>query len=138
MSGTKGVSFNRNNKYDIQLSAALIAERKLADVFAFGTFATKIELKTETYQWRRTGNIAVEYACDGKPSGLAVTEAGYWVHELRDDDGATVLYLMVPIQRLKELAATEYRKGNHRRGGDDGRFEMVIINVVDLLTLATG
>jgi hypothetical protein len=125
------IRFNRDAKFDMQLSAALIAERRLGDIFKTG----KIELKTETYQWRRTGNIAIEYRQKGQPSGIAVTEAEYWIHQLCDDDGSTLVYLMFPIDRLKPLARERYRAGHHRRGGDGGGFEMVLLSLRDLLGL---
>jgi N6-adenosine-specific RNA methylase IME4 len=76
------VTFNRDKKFDLQLSASLRHERKLADIITGG----KIELKTETWQREQTGNICIEYACDSRPSGIATTEADIWVHELRRDD----------------------------------------------------
>jgi hypothetical protein len=134
----KTITFNRDSKFDIQLSKALICERRLADVFAFGEFDTTIELKSESYQWRRTGNIAIEYMRDEKPSGIAITQATHWVHELCDDDDETLLYIVVEIERMKTLTRAAIRAGRWRLGGDDNRFRMAIINVSDLLTLAGG
>jgi hypothetical protein len=122
----KTVNFNRDNKFDLQLSNALIAERRLADIFTAARIE-KIELKTETWQWEQTGNICIEYRQNGQPSGIAVTEADYWVHELRRDDG-TLVYLMFPIERLKDLARHAYAEGRYREGGGDGgRFCNVLI-----------
>src|SRR4029077_9138132 len=118
---TGKVTFNHGNKFDIQLSGALINERTLAEIFTAAKIE-KIELKSETWQWEQTGNICIEYRQNGQPSGIAVTEADYWVHELRRDD-RTLCYLMFPIERLKELARDAYRTGNyHEGGGDGGRF----------------
>jgi len=128
------IVFNRDAKFDMQLSASLIAERRLADIFTAAKFE-KIELKTETWQWRRTGNIAVEYRQRGKPSGIAITQADYWVHELCEDDGATVGYFMIPVERLKRLAREAYRAGHHRTGGDADEYEMVLLSVRDLFGL---
>jgi hypothetical protein len=123
---TDEITFNRDRKFDIQLSAALIAERRLAEIFAHGRIE-RIELKTETWQWEQTGNICIEYRQGGQPSGIAVTEADYWVHELRRD-GHTLCYLMFPIERLKELARCAYTEGRfHEGGGDGGRFCNVLI-----------
>jgi hypothetical protein len=120
------ITFNRDNKFDLQLSDALIAERRLADVFG-NLDIHKIELKTETWQWERTGNICIEYRQNGQPSGIAVTESGCWVHELRRD-GQTLCYLMFPVERLKELARRAYAEGRyHEGGGDGGRFCNVLI-----------
>ena len=120
------VTFNRDNKFDLQLSDALIAERRLADIFE-NLDIHKIELKTETWQWEQTGNICIEYRQAGQPSGIAVTEAGCWVHELRRD-GQTLCYLMFPNERLKQLARKAYAEGRyHEGGGDGGRFSNVLI-----------
>lgn len=120
------ISFNRDNKFDLQLSDALIAERRLADIFE-NLDLHKIELKTETWQWEQTQNICIEYRQNGEPSGIAVTGAGCWVHELRRD-GQTLCYLMFPIERLKELARRAYAEGRYRKGGGDGgRFCNILI-----------
>jgi hypothetical protein len=128
----KTVSFNADKKFDIQLSQSLICERQLADIFA-NSRIEKIELKSETWQWERTGNICIEYKCDGKPSGISTTEADVWVHELRRDD-ETLCYLMFPIERLKKLAREAIRRGRCRSGaGDDGRFDVALIPLREIL-----
>jgi hypothetical protein len=120
------ITFNRDRKFDLQLDQALVAERRLAEIFAAAKLE-KIELKTETWQWEQTGNICIEYRQGGQPSGIAVTEADYWVHELRRDS-QTLCYLMFPIERLKELARRAYAEGRFREGGGDGgRFCNVLI-----------
>jgi len=120
------ITFNRDSKFDLQLSEALIQERRLANIFATASIE-KIELKSETWQWEQTRNICIEYRQNGRPSGIAITEADYWVHELRRD-GRTLCYLMFPIERLKELARQAYKEGRfHEGGGDGGRFCHVLI-----------
>lgn len=126
------ITFNHDRKFDIQLSAALINERRLGDIFTAAKIE-RIELKSETWQWEQTGNIAIEYQCDGKPSGIATTEADYWVHELRRAD-QTLVYLMFPIDRLKALARQAFLQGRWRdNAGDDGRFSVVLIPLAEVL-----
>jgi hypothetical protein len=125
------ISFNHDRKFDIQLSQALVHERRLGEIFATAKIE-KIELKSETWQWEQTGNIAVEYRCDGKPSGISTTEADFWVHELRRAD-ETVVYLMFPIDRLKALARDAIRRGRRRTGGDGGRFDVALISLAEVL-----
>lgn len=126
------VGFNHNAKFDLQLSEALVNERRLAEIFTDAKIE-KIELKSETWQWEKTGNICVEYRQNGNPSGIAITEADYWVHELRRD-GETLCYLMFPIERLKKLARKAYREGHfHEGGGDGGRFCNVLIPLQEIL-----
>jgi len=127
-----GVTFSRSNKFDLQLSAALINERRLAAIFAAAKIE-KIELKSETWQWEQTGNICIEYRQNGSPSGIAVCEADYWVHELRRD-GETLCYLMFPLERLKVLARRAHAAGRYRvGGGDGGRFCNVLIPLREIL-----
>lgn len=126
------IVINRDRKFDLQLSQALINERRLAEIFEQGRIE-KIELKSETWQWEQTGNICIEFRCDGRPSGISTTEADYWVHELRRDD-ETLLYLMFPVDRLKRLAREAYKRGRWRSGaGDDGRFDVVLLKLTDIL-----
>lgn len=123
------IIFNRDKKFDLQLSASLRSERKLAELLN----GAKIELKTETWQWEQTGNICIEFACDGNPSGIATTEADVWVHELRRED-RTLVYLWFPIERLKELAREYYRYGCYRTtAGDDGRFSIILVPLREIL-----
>jgi hypothetical protein len=126
------VNFNRDNKFDLQLNASLIRERELGRIFAECKIE-KIELKSETFQWEKTGNICIEFSQNGKPSGIAATDADMWVHELRRD-GKTLVYLMFPVERLKELARAAYAAGRRsHNGGDGGRFGNVLIRLSDIL-----
>ena len=124
--GSGKIIFNRDHKFDIQLSRALIDERRLAEVFSAGRLE-KIELKTEQWLWQQTGNICVEYARDGQPTGISTTEADFWVHELLAEDGSTVGYFMLPLVRLKELCRGAHKAGRYRHGAGDGARQSVIL-----------
>jgi hypothetical protein len=137
MSADEKVAFNRDNKFDLQLSASLIRERALGHIFRHaifdGTHPVKVELKSETWQWEQTGNICIEFRQNGRPSGIAVTDAHVWVHELRRDS-KTLCWLMFPIERILELARDAYRQGRkHEGGGDGGRFCNVLIPLREIL-----
>lgn len=132
MNDDEPVRYNHDSKFDIQLSESTINTRKLGSIFAAAKIE-KIELKSESWLWERTGNICIEYRQNGRPSGIAVTQADYWVHELKRD-GETLVYLMFPIERLKELAREAFRVGHvHEGGGDDGRFCNILIPLKDIL-----
>jgi hypothetical protein len=129
---TAAPTFNRDRKFDIQLNKALVNERKLGNIFAAAKIE-RIELKSETWQWERTGNICIEYRQNGKPSGISTTEADYWVHELKRED-STLVYLMFPVERLKELAREAIKSGRCRsNAGDGGRFDVVLLRLSDIL-----
>lgn len=129
------VTFNQDRKFDLQLDQALIHERHLGEVFAEMKIErpVRIELKSETWQWEQTGNICIEYRQRGAPSGIATTEADFWVHELRRDD-QTLVYLMFPIDRLKALARAAVQEGRARQGvGDRGEYDVALIRLKDIL-----
>lgn len=130
-------TFNSDKKFDMQLSKALLDEQGLAWMFENATFdGVKIEAKDETWQWQQTGNICVEYENRGKPSGIAATEADWWVHSLHAESGQVLVRLMFPRDGLLDLARENWRDERRRRerGGDGGYSKMVLIPVRDIIT----
>ena len=126
------IAQNRDKKFDIQLTQALIDERRLMEIFR-GAKIERIELKSESFQWEQTGNICIEYRHKGKPSGISTTEADIWVHELKRD-GETLCYLMFPVERLKRLCRDAHAAGNFRLGvGDGGEFDVILLSLKGIL-----
>lgn len=74
----------------------------------------------------KTGNMAIEIACSGKPSGLTASKADYWayfIHGTRD-------WYMMDTEELRDmLKAKKYREVN---GGDGWRSRMVLVPLKDL------
>lgn len=129
----KKIKFERGKKFDIQLGAALVHERELAKLLETSRIE-KIEAKHETWLWRRTGNICIEYRSRGAPSGIATTECDHWWHTLRDDDGKPMVHLVFPRERLLELARRAYKAKRIRvNAGDDGAQCVVLIPLTDIL-----
>jgi hypothetical protein len=120
-----------DNKFDIQLNVANLREHQLAHLFTRGT----IELKAETWQWRRTGRLCIEYAQSGEPSGIAVSSADVWTHQLNDDNGRPLVLLVFPLERAKELARWSWRHcgGRRRGGGDRKNIDSVVVRLHDLV-----
>src|SRR6476646_1104847 len=112
---TNKITFNRDEKFDLQLSQAMQDELRLAGVISNSTF-DRLELKSEEWQWEQTGNIAIEFSRRDQPSGIAVTEADVWVHELKRD-GETLMYIWVPMHHLKEICRVAYKARRWRKGG---------------------
>jgi len=119
----QGIIINHDEKFDIQLSKAHVEEGVLAHLLADD--ALKIEHKGEHVQWRETGNIAIEYECNGHSSGLAVTEAQQWVHELYDFDGQLIVRLIIPVPMLKRMCARARRS---ERAGDGKRSKIFLLS----------
>lgn len=110
-----------------------VHEARLKDILE----GAKIELKTDTWQWEQTGNLCIEYGkMDGRKSGIAVTEAKFWIYELRRKD-QTIVHLIFPIEQLKELGRRAYLNGWYRHyAGDDGNSKVVLIPLKWLVCLA--
>jgi len=131
----KKITFNSDKKFDLQLKKALLDERGLAWMFENATFeGVKIEAKDETWQWRKYGNICVEWRNRDQPSGIAATEADWWVHSLHADNGMVLVRLMFPVDVLLWLARKYYKAGSWRVGGDGGHSKVVLIPVIDIIT----
>jgi len=119
------MTLNNDNKFDIDLQYGQIREQELADILQ----NEKIEVKTERDKWKETGNICIEFRCRGKPSGIAVTQASWWVHVLADGD-ETVCMLLFPTAKLKEIARRHL--DNVVYGGDDNLSKMVLIPLKEI------
>lgn len=123
MSRFTSVTPERTSKFDLQLGQAHDDEDRFAKILD----RAKIELKSETHLWERTGNICVEMYWNGRPSGILVTEADFWVHELKRE-GETVVYLMFPVERLRALAFASLKAGLIcDNAGDGGKSTVALV-----------
>jgi len=95
--------FRTDNKYDI------LAEIEGSDV--------KFEVK-EDFMCVDTGNVAVEYECRGKPSGISTSDADFYIYKLETKDKG-IHYIMHSSDTLKKMIEEReyFRKVN---GGDKG------------------
>ena len=126
------VAFNKNFKYDLEFGE--IREQRVADILRH----KKIEVKTERGIWQTTGNVAIEIAWRNKPSGLASTEATYWLHIL-EKDGQEFCSFLFPVDVLKNRIK-ELQKNKQIRivmGGDDEQSKLVLISISELFNLQT-
>ena len=79
----------------------------------------------------RTGNVAIETACYGKPSGISVTKADSWIFLLSGEKYSDEVAVAISVVRLKRLVNnTKYARVP---GGDNNAALMVLVPVKDLL-----
>jgi hypothetical protein len=90
----------------------------------------KIEVKTERDWWEKTGNIALEYECNGKPSGISATQSDYWIHILAKGNKNHCM-LVFEVPRLKKII-NKYKDTYTRMVGDGGRSKCVILPIKKL------
>lgn len=121
-----------NGNFDIDLDFGLIFEDKVRNIFEG---EGSIEVKTERDIWKHTGNIAIEFAYRGNPSGIAITNAKWWVHVLSDGDDIDTAFLF-DVRRLRAKVRKLVRNGECRivKGGDDNESEVVLVPISKLTT----
>lgn len=115
-------------KFDLDLAYGKVREQRIADMFT----DKKVEVKSERDMWIRTGNIAIEYESYGKPSGIAVTEADYWFHNLciGDETFATLVFDVPSLKRI--IDNLDYKKTVS--GGDHNASRMYLLNIQKLFS----
>jgi hypothetical protein len=90
-----------------------------------------VEVKTDRIA-HRTGNVAVEFMYNNRPSGILTTKADEWFFVVTEADGKTVRYrINVPTKRLRKIAKARFDRGDRKKVGDNA--EAVLVPVVALL-----
>ena len=115
-------------KFDIDLQYGKVREKRVADMLQ----DKKIEVKSERDMWVRTGNIAIEYECYGKPSGINATKSDYWFHNLCIGD-ETFATLVFDVPSLKRIIDNLDEKRTVS-GGDNGAARMYLLSLQKLFS----
>lgn len=115
-------------KFDLDLQYGKVREQMVATMLQ----DKKIEVKSERDLWMKTGNIAIEYECYGKPSGIMVTQADFWFHNLciGDETFATLVFDVKALKRI--INNLDYKKSV--RGGDNYASRMYLLNIKKLFS----
>ena len=116
--------------FDIDLKFGKMGEEFTSQVFEGNS---KVEVKTERDIWKRTGNVAIEIRCKGKPSGLSTTESDVWIHLLAYKgviEGGFLFKVGVLKDKIKEL----HKSGGLKMvmGGDDNASQMALLPIKEL------
>ena len=108
---------------------------KIGEEFAQELFEgnTKMEIKTERDIWEKTGNIAIEMRCKGKPSGLSTTESDVWIHLLAVK-GVIKGGFLFKVGELKDKIKKLHKSGDLKivMGGDDNLSQMALLPIKEL------
>lgn len=88
------------------------------------TFEVKNDLMAH-----QTGNVAIEYECRGKTSGLAVTTANFWIYKFDNT------FFLFETNILRERLFAEKKYFRKVTGGDEGSFtKMYLVKAVEFRT----
>ena len=118
------------SKFDIDLDFGRLLEKWLESLF-YGETQGRVEVKTERDLWLKTGAIAFEVECRGRPSGLETTEAEWWAHVLTVDGRAVGMYFWrTSVLRERLHALRELKKDGPVKevsGGDDNASKLLLV-----------
>ena len=115
-------------KFDIDLEYGKVREQQVADMLQ----DKKIEVKSERDVWQKSGNIAIEYECYGKPSGINATESDYWFHNLciGSETFATIVFDTASLKRIINNLDSKRSVS----GGDNNASRMYLLNLQKLFS----
>jgi hypothetical protein len=96
------VLIDLKKKFDFQLERGQIHEHLARWLICGDDVVTAFEVKSEREQPFMHGNLFIECECNGKPSGIAITEAKWWLHfPIRD--GECCFMLAIPVEKLRAI-----------------------------------
>ena len=121
--------------FDIDLEFGKMGEEFTQKVFEGNS---KVEVKTERDIWEKTGNIAIEMRCKGKPSGISTTESDVWIHLLSVNSVIKGGFLF-KVGELKDKIKKLHKSGGLKivMGGDDNVSQMALLPIKDLFSSQT-
>jgi hypothetical protein len=121
-------SIENRKKFDIDLQYGKVREKNVASMLQ----DKKIEVKSERDMWQRTGNIAIEYQCYGKPSGIDATISDYWFHNLciGEETFATLVFKTDSLRKI--IKNLDNKKSVS--GGDNNASRMYLLNIQKLFS----
>jgi hypothetical protein len=133
------IMFNNNKDFDFDLARGVKSEHSLAQIL--GLSKDKFEVKSEFGFWQKSGNICIELAYKGKPSGLRTTKAKYWVHRFMFNQDVCVGQWLVPVKNLKQIVKIFITENKKRKSqiirmlGDNYQSRCVLIPMSEFLNL---
>jgi hypothetical protein len=85
----------------------------------------KVEVKSDCLAGK-TGNLAIEYKCNDKASGITATTADFWIYFVRYDfnDLENFDVYKIPIKKLRKKCK---KYGVIKSGGDNNRARMYLV-----------
>ena len=120
----------QNYTFEYDLEFGQEGEGIIADMFE----NKKIEVKRDNWVGR-TGNIAIEYKSRGKPSGIATTQADYWIIMFSREYQDKFMFI-IETQRLKEVTKKYFNKGSIKKMGDSNTSSAVLIPIKEINNFA--
>lgn len=131
--------FNNNKDFDFDLARGVQSEHSLANIL--GISKDKVEVKSEFNFWQKSGNICIELAYKGNPSGLKSTKAKYWAHRFMLGKDICVGQWITPVKVLKQIVRIFISENKNRKSviikmlGDNRQSRCVLIPMSEFINL---
>lgn len=120
------MKYSRSFNHDLKVG--LLGEDWAKEFFS-GEF--KLEVKFDSIA-HTSGNLFIEYSSRDKPSGIAVTDAEYYLYIIAEFNYAIILN----VENLKERLRFYYKHNMYiRNGGDDDTSVGFLVPIQELLTV---
>lgn len=119
------MKYNSDFKYDLEFGV-LEGETWFEEIVS----NRKFEVKTDRLS-AKTGNIYIEYESRGKPSGIATTQADYWVYKVTETKA-----IVIKTEELKTIVRQlilDKKAIANVRGGDNNTSVGVLVKIKDLV-----
>ena len=114
-------------RFDVNLLEGKLSENKWAEILE------TVEFKKDYKAWD-TGNIAVEYSNNGKPSGISVTEAKYIAYVLVDEKQNENVAIFIKTEVFEKMCRKYLRHPQRDiKGGDNFSSSLILLPVEELL-----
>ncbi|MEY4282253.1 MAG: uncultured phage MedDCM-OCT-S30-C28 [Bacteroidota bacterium] len=94
----------------------------------------KIEVKHDRIA-HKTGNVFIEYESRGQKSGIATTDADYWIYKIERTNCSIILPTDYLKNRLRNYYQLDMYKSN---GGDDNTSKGFLVPISVLMTINDG
>ena len=120
------MKYSRSFKHDVKVGQ--VGEDWAKEFFS-GEF--KLEVKFDSMA-HISGNLFIEYSSRGKPSGIAETDAEYYLYIIAEFNYAIILN----VENLNERLRYYYKHNMYiRNGGDDDTSVGFLVPIQELLTV---
>jgi hypothetical protein len=114
------MEYNSDFKYDLQIGNE--AENEFAALLSNSKVEVKYDIMAE-----HTGNVFVEFESRGNPSGIAKTQADFWVIKVAKS------FITFKVDDLKDICREWYKEKGSILGGDSNTSKGVLIPITYLL-----
>lgn len=108
------MNLKQNNDFWHDLQCGLFGENMVGSLLQADL--SRIEVKTD-FMAHETGNLYIEFMNGSKLSGLSTTKSDFYCFLIPQNN----VMVMMPTEKLKEVAKRYYKATKKRKNGGDGK-----------------